>query len=252
MKCRFLFEFMDQTWAPNSLRLTLREILEIALAKPFRSYYAGVAEKVQHAINGEEKVSVVELGAGTAPITQHLAKLSDLPHDLELIACDLNPDHSTYEVLEKQYPGLVKTIREPVDFSKPLPFDEKSLLVLSATFHHIPPSRRQSVIREISQYHAIIVEPISRSWSSVLLALLNWIPALWLPLRLRGCEPGFLRRMFWCWILPAAPLAIVWDGIVSALRCWSVEEWKETLTSILPQDRPCEVKITPVGQLVSW
>jgi SAM-dependent methyltransferase len=248
----FLFEFMDQDWVPNSLRMTLRDILEIALAKPFRPYYAGVAAQVQQAIDGKEKMSVVELGAGTAPITQHVAKLKNLPQDLKLIACDLNPDHSTYEVLEKRHPGLVETIRVPVDFSKPLPFDEKSLLVLSAAFHHIPPSLRQPVIHEISRYHAIIVEPISRSWSSVLLAFLNWIPALLLPLRLIGRKPGFFRRMFWCWIVPAAPIAIVWDGIVSALRCWTIDEWKATLAEVLPAHRPCEVKISPVGQTISW
>jgi len=243
---------MDQSWVPGSLRLTLRDVLEVALARPFRPYYSDVAEAVIHAAKSHGSRTIVELGAGTAPLTQHLAPRQDLPDGLGLVVCDLNPDLGNYDLLARRYPGRVRAIREPVDFSKQLPFSEDSLLVLSATFHHIPLELRAPVLRQLAHYPAIIAEPVSRTALSMLFACMTIFPALLLPPILLGKKPGSLRRFFWCWLLPVAPLLIVWDGIVSSMRCWDELEWKKALATEVNQNHDSLIEVNWLSQSISW
>ena len=82
--------------------------------------------------------TIVELGAGTAPITRLLADNPDSA-GVKLVVSDLNPDRPVYEALEKKYPGRVTAVMTPVDISVPQQWDSGTLVILSAAFHHLPP-----------------------------------------------------------------------------------------------------------------
>ena len=90
-----LFEFMDLTWLPSGLHATLREILECGNARPLRPYYEWVANEVKPELAASGCHTVVELGAGSAPITRLLARDRNLD-GVQLIVCDLQPDTATY------------------------------------------------------------------------------------------------------------------------------------------------------------
>src|SRR4051794_2558352 len=64
------FEFMDLAAVPDGLRLPLREILECGNSLPFRGYYRWVASQIAARCAAEQLTEVVELGAGTAPLTR--------------------------------------------------------------------------------------------------------------------------------------------------------------------------------------
>src|SRR6516162_10183961 len=99
MQWPHLFEFMDLDWLPAGLRDTLREILECACSRPFRPYYCWVASEVQRAARESGCTTVVELGAGPAPITKLMAR-DPRSEGLRLVVCDLNPDRAAYSDLE--------------------------------------------------------------------------------------------------------------------------------------------------------
>ena len=114
-----LFEFMDQGWLPGSLRGTLREILQCACSMPFRSYYDWVSSEVLRIARERQCRTVVELGAGTAPVTQRMAALSDAD-GLQFIVCDMNPDQEAYRSLASEYPSVHPCIA-PIDFTITMP-----------------------------------------------------------------------------------------------------------------------------------
>jgi hypothetical protein len=145
MKFPHLFEFMDLGFLPASLHAVLREILEIGNSPPFRTYYSWVAHTIKNEMGNSDTVAVVELGAGTAPVSRILAGMPELDH-VDLVCCDINPDPQVYEQLESEYSGRVKPMYESVDFSKPQKFQDGSMLVLSGTFHHIHPTKRPEVL----------------------------------------------------------------------------------------------------------
>jgi hypothetical protein len=227
----FAFEFMDLSWLPDSLKRTLREILDCALSRPFRTYYDTVVEQISDRIRNDPRITAVaELGAGTAPITHRLANLLGRPSSLKLIVCDLYPHPEAFRELQAQYPDTVLPVWEPVDFSKPIVFPEGTYVVVSAAFHHVPPTLRRSVLEVLSAFPGMIVEPIKKKALTICLAWVIVFPALATPFLLRR-RPGNGRRFFWCYIVPVAPFMIIWDGMISCFRCWRKDEWLAVIAS---------------------
>lgn len=250
MKPAYLFEFMDQPWLPRGLRQTLREILECVSTPPFRRYYRWVAEKALEEARRRAVTHVVELGAGTARITATMAAMARSPmgnseqhhpstaqcampsseqqSHMTFICCDNHPDPPSYEALVRRFGNLVQPIFEPVDMAAPRGWPGETLLVLSATLHHIPPDARAELLQRLcaSGSTVLVFEPLRRTIWSMLYVLLSIVPALVVPARFAH-HPGRLRRVLWCWLLPAAPLLFCWDGIVSCLRQWTKLEWEQ-------------------------
>jgi hypothetical protein len=252
MQFPHLFEWMDLERLPASLRNTMREILECGNARPFRPYYSWVAREVKRRMVEEGYQNAVELGAGTAPITRLLARDPDL-QGMRLIVCDLKPDVEGFRGLEARYPGRVTPEYEPVDFSQPRTWPPKTLLFLSGTFHHLPPAGRSEVLRSLtnSAERTMMFEPLRKTLVSVIFVFFSIFPALFLPLWFIT-RPGRLRRVFWCWLVPLAPILFWWDGVVSCLRMWSDKQWDEALRQIRTPTRERTIRHCLFSQLVSW
>jgi hypothetical protein len=249
MKFPHLFEFMDLPWLPDSLRDTMREILECGNTRPFRPYYGWVADEVLRYAREGGFQTIVELGAGTAPITRHMA-IDPRSDGLSLVVCDSLPDRAAYEGLEKTYPGKVSARYDSVDFSQPMHWGPKTLLVLSGTFHHIPPAARLGVLNALagSADHVLVFEPLRKTVLSTLFMFGSIFPALLLPLWFLG-RAGRLRRLLWCWLLPVAPLLFWWDGFVTCMRLWSDREWEVAMKQ-LHSLRPGTVRHSTFCQMV--
>jgi hypothetical protein len=252
MRFPHLFEFMDQDWVPGGLRNTLVEMVECCNSPPFQTYYHWVADETLQVACDGNFTTIVELGAGSAPITRVLVK-DPRSNSIRLVMCDINPNPRDYEVLEKLYPGKVHGLRTPIDISHPHQWDPRTILVLSATFHHIPPPERSKVLMALtnSAERIMIFEPVRKSLLSVLFVFTSLIPSLLLPLFFFQ-RPGKLRRFLWCWLVPVAPLMFWWEGIISSLRQWSDWEWRTELEKVLSTDRKRTVKSWKVYQMVVW
>lgn len=252
MRFPHLFEFMDQAWVPASLRDTLREILECGNSRPFRSYYDWVADEVYRVAQETGAEQIVELGAGTAPITRLLAKKS-WDTEVRLVPCDGNPDIASYRELAADHPEIVQPIYATIDFSQEHRWAENTLLFLSATLHHVPSDQRAAVIQSLTQSadNVLIFEPLRKTLLSMLFVLPSVIPALLLPVRYLR-RPGRVRRLLWCWLAPAAPLMFVWDGLVSCLREWTDQEWRDHLNKSTDDVGGITVRHTRFCQIVQW
>lgn len=221
---RFNFEFMDLENVPNSLKYTLRDILDVGSSTPFRGYNRWVASCIYEYSKKKNITNIVELGAGGAPITRHLIKqYSDW--DVTFTITDLNPDALHFKKLE-QADKRVRAILEPVDFSKKLNGFENSLLVLSAAFHHIPEENKKNILAKLKSIspHVMIFEPVCPNSKSILMNFGILFTGLATPLFKLNSKSIF-RNLFWCWLFPIAPLLLLWDGNISAMRCWSKAKW---------------------------
>jgi hypothetical protein len=252
MQLPHLFEFMDQAWLPDSLRSTIRECLECGSSRPFQDYYEWVANEVRREVLAGGFEHVVELGAGTAPIARHLARLPDLAQ-VEVIVCDSHPQTETYRDLEKQFPDRIRPLYEPVDFTQPRAWPPKTLLLLAAAFHHIPPAMRRDVLRHLSESGArvMVVEPVRKTALSMLFCGMALTTSFLLPFWFFR-RPGKLRRFFWCYLFPVAPFVFLWEGLVSCLRMWSDAEWKANLGAVLSPERGYSIQQSRFRQLVVW
>lgn len=244
-----LFEFMDQEWVPDSLRTTLREILEACNSLPFRFYNRWITSEIKQQVEKGHIKCIVELGAGTAPLTQALLN-SDLPPQILLKPSDINPDLVVFNGLQKKHPHRVQPMYEAYDFSIPRLWPSGTLLVLSATFHHLKPQQRIRVIRALNASNTdyLIAEPINHNLLSYLSCVFGIIAALATPVLLIN-KPGRLRRFLWCWLMPIAGLMFVWDGLVSCHRVWSKNELELVLTCLNDSQSKPNVKSRPIATL---
>ena len=252
MKYRHWFEFMDLPWLPLGLKTTLREILECGNGPPFRNYYPWVAQELlkYSAMHGVERI--VELGAGTAPICRALVAAGS-PANIELIASDLYPDPEVFRTVVNRSHGRIQTLMEPVDFSQARDWPPNTLLCLSASFHHLPPASRLQALASLSSSgnHVFVFEPLQKTALSVAFVFLSLTPALLTPLRFLN-HPGGLRRAFWCWLPPIAPMLFLWDGVISCLRMWTADQWAHAAQSVLGKDSQIEIEEAGFCQKVAW
>ena len=226
MKTCNAFQFNACPSVPVLWHQTQMEIIEFNNSR-FRSYYPEIADAVLDRAIKDDFDTVVELGAGCGPLTERMA-VEPRAVGLRFIVCDLIPDKPAFRKLEGRFSGRVKAIYEPVDFCEHRAWGEKTLLVLSAAFHHVPLERRPAVLAALraSAGGIMIFSTVRKSPWCLLTAPLVIIPALLLPLAFWN-RPGRLRRVVWCWLLPVAPLMMVWDAIGGCLRQWSSRDWRK-------------------------
>ena len=246
----FLFEFMDAEWLPESLRTTVREVLEYCLGEP-RQYYTWVVGEILQLVDRYHFETVMELGAGTAPLARRLAENSSGRH-LNIEVSDIYPSREIFEHLEQQFPGVVKAHLDAMDISQPIAVRPNTLLVLSASFHHLPPSERRRVLNSLYDHSVAVFEPMAPNLFSMLVALGGLVAGFITPLRYFRDRSGRMRRFLWCWIIPAAPIIIVWDGLVSCLRCWSEQEWRRQFARATRGPKAFFIKSSDLSQMVSW
>lgn len=246
----FLFEFMDHPRTPRVLRETLLDVLDYCNTD-FRPYYREVAEEISEIASERDLTTLVELGAGTAPLTRQLSMIRDCK--FTLIPCDLYPENNTWLELEDKFPDSVHPVYEPVDLTMERDWGDRTALILCATLHHIPFDQRRKALLALHDSAAcvLVFEPVRRTPFSMFLVLFALIPALLTPL-FRLTRPGRGRRILFCWLLPIVPIMFVWDGLVSCLRQWTHSEWT-TFTESLPESyRGGTVTSTPHAQTVIW
>jgi hypothetical protein len=116
----------------------------------------------------------------------------------------------------------------------------------------LQPAARAGVLKILSAHRVAVFEPLRRNPASFFLCLFGFVPAIRAPLLFWNRRPGNFRRLFWCWLFPLATMIIVWDGVVSCLRCWTEKEWRDHLASVVPRDHAVLVKSDAFNQMVAW
>jgi hypothetical protein len=216
---------MDTDSLPKNLRAVLRDILEVGNGAPFRNYYQWTSTSVFEFAQKNSITEIVELGAGCAPITRHLIK--KYPEwNAKFKVTDLNPDDVNFNSLEVS-DKRVCAVYESLDFTKRFTGYDKTLLVLSATFHHVSENQKNKILSNLKSIspHVMIIEPLRPTVSSLLFVFGALFCGFLTPI-FKLNSKKFFRCFLWCWLIPIAPFLFLWDGWVSAIRCWTKEKWK--------------------------
>ncbi len=222
---RHAFEFGDLAVLPESWHNLLHRVLRFSMSKPFRDYYDHVAELAANTAKENQLSTLVELGAGDAPLARRWLSDSSIS---SIVIADKHLHLDEVEYLERDHPDRLQIIRESIDFTQKNAWAEDSLLVISASFHHIPKGQREQVLTLYKQENLLICEPLSYNIRSFLFGLLTFVPALLYPLSSQKPMQR-LESILWCWLIPVIPLMLTWDAIISTYRQWSQSKWLKIL-----------------------
>ena len=104
-----------------------------------------------------------------------------------------------------------------------MPADLPGLRTLFTAFHHFEPARAAAILQDTvdAGQGIAIFEQTRRSLAAILFMLVL------APLALFGTpliRPFRWSRLYWTYIIPAIPLVLLFDGVVSCLRTYSDAE----------------------------
>jgi hypothetical protein len=236
----------EQSWFRET-----RFDLHVFCNTAFRSEFHPVANYALDYAREHGLTHIVEMGAGTVPLTTLMAQ-SPKSKGIKLTACDRNPHIALYEELEGRY-GNVRALKYQVDFSELHTWEPSTMLLLLGTFPALPNEIRQAAVKNMTESaeRVMVWEFVRKTPLSMFLASLTFFVALLLPLAWIH-KPGRFRRVLWCWLIPFVPFMAAHDGICWCLRSWTDAEWNEALERVMPKARIACVKSRMNSQVVIW
>jgi hypothetical protein len=215
---RHFFELEDQPWFPRSLRELLTDFLRTAsdIVVP----YDQLVPLVQRGLEPMEERRIVDLcaGAGGAPDVLQ-GKLAKVGVDVEILATDLYPNVTAFERLG------VPHVSTPVDATA-VPDELRGMRTVFNALHHFRPELVRAIFADAAdkKQSFLGVEIVERT--PLHTGFMLGLPAVVLALT-PFIRPFRWDRLLWTYLLPVAPLATSFDGIMSCLRAYTDDELRE-------------------------
>lgn len=219
-----LFEFLDQAWLPKALRAAGTAYLHAAhKTTPFPALWAGEIARVLERRGGDW---IVDIGSGAGgPVPAVMAELGRKGHRPRVTLTDLHPAPSLSGL--EYWPGPVNAVRVPRELS--------GTRTLFLTFHHFRPEAARAVLADAFEQRVpiCIFEITSRTATAISLSFLIPLLVFWVTATMR---PLSLFQIVFTYVIPAIPLLAFWDGLVSQLRTYSEEEFRELTKGLTASD----------------
>jgi hypothetical protein len=219
MRRRQFLEIHEQPWCPAAVRNGATDCLHLIanLTHPYRF----VTPKLCAALLQSGAQSVVDLCSGSGGPWRTLHRELDGYVDVVWLT-DLYPNLAAQQAALRESGGRIRGYPAPVDATQPPP-ELTGFRTLFTAFHHFSPATARAVLQDaVDQGQGIGVFEQTRR-SPVALAVMMLLPLIAL-LAAPLFRPWRIERFFWTYLIPAIPLVLWVDGLVSCLRTYSVEE----------------------------
>lgn len=225
-----LFEFTDLPRCPEPVRRLVTDYLRFVLR--LLRLYEPMASLLLGLIRCTGADRLVDLCSGTSgPILPILRCLQREGVSLRVLLTDRFPSLPAFAAAAREAPCSVDYVHDPVDATC-VPAELTGVRTLFEGLHHFPPAQARAILADATRCGVPIAvfEVTARDLVSILGSFLL-IPGVLL-------ITPFIRPLTWwrlvlTYLLPAAPLVIFWDALVSSLRSYTVAELR-ALTEGLP------------------
>jgi hypothetical protein len=223
MQRRQLVELEDLPWWPRLFRDAATDYLATALR--VTAGHTVVAPLLAAALTRSRTTRIVDLcSGGSGPWAALQPALRALGVDVTVRLTDKFPNVPALAAVAAATPGL-EFETASVD-ALDVPARLAGFRTIFTAFHHFPPPHARAILAAaVRDSEGIaIVEAGSRTPGA--LAMMAVIPAaVWILTPL--IRPFRWSRLFWTYLVPVIPLAIMFDGIVSCLRIYTADEMLE-------------------------
>lgn len=224
MKRFHLFEFEDQTWFPTVIRNYMTDYLQFATNK--FDFYNGVIDILKKGLSKTDNNTIIDLasggGGGWLKLSEHLK--AELPNS-KVILSDFYPNIDAFQYNVDKIGGnfsFTKTSVNALEVSN----DLKGFRTMFLSFHHFEPKSAQRILQNAvnAQQPIAIFEAQERSIAQFIQFFFSPIFVLLMTPFIR---PFKLGRIIFTYLIPLVPFFVWWDGLVSVLRTYSVDEMIE-------------------------
>ena len=227
-----LFEFEDQKWFPTFLRNYGTDFLQFLSNKS--GMYKPVIPILEKGLKKSHTNKIVDMGSGGGGgliwLTNELKKNNP---DLSITLTDYFPNIDAFELTAKTSLHF-NYVKESVD-ARNVPANLRGLRTQFLSLHHFQPEDAKQILQNAidAQSSIAIFEGQERSISSIIAMLFSPLTVIFTTPFIKPFKPG---RLFFTYILPIVPAFVLWDGIVSSLRTYSVKEMESLVSSLRDHD----------------
>jgi hypothetical protein len=214
-----LFELTDQDWCPRALRDHLTDYLATVVDR--MGLFDPAAEVIARGLEAAGSDELLDLASGGGGPLARLRPLIErrLGRSIRVRQSDKFPNA---RARERANAAGLEYLDASVDAMRAPP-EQRGMRTLFNALHHFRPEEACAVLTD-AQARGVpigVFEVVERSPKGVVAALLVPLLVLFFTPLIR---PLTLPRLFFTYVVPVAPLAIFWDGLVSELRAHRPEE----------------------------
>lgn len=215
------FELEDQPWFPRLIRDYATDFLQFMLDAT--DAYGPAAPLIARSLQACGTRRVVDIGSGGGGPWFRLAdRVRKEAGPVDVVLTDLYPSRIAAERVRARSRGEMRYHEAPVDALR-MPGELDGFRTLFTALHHFRPADARAILAgAVGGGHGIgVFEFSERSVRGVLMTLVSPLLVL---LATPLIRPFRWSRLFWTYAIPLVPLAVLWDGVVSALRTYTPEE----------------------------
>ncbi len=227
-----LFEIEDQQWFPTFLRNYMTDFLQFLSnkSKIYKSIIPIFSEKLKD--SGEHQIIDLASGGGGGLlwINEELKKSNPA---LQITLTDYFPNIDAFKETQRKATNI-QFEKESVNAMN-VPSHLKGFRTQFLSFHHFQPKEAQTILQNAvdTKSPIAIFEAQDRTLPSIIAMLLSPISVL---LTTPFIQPFKIGRIIFTYLLPIIPLCVLWDGIVSSLRTYSVKEMNQLINQLNNKD----------------
>ncbi len=225
-----LVELEDLHWLPASIRDGVTDFLEYAVI--ISNLYKPIAPRLERALEYLQCVQIIDLCSGGGGPWKNLLKEIKPLNEQQIVVylSDLYPNTAAFNGLR----GKINFVTESVNATV-VPVHLVGFRTLFSAFHHFRPEQAQNILQDAVIKHQGIAIFESTQRHVLLLLYMLFTPLLVL-FATPFIHPFRWSRLFWTYLLPTIPLIVMFDGIVSCLRTYTISELTELTQSIVGGD----------------
>jgi len=224
----YLFEFEDQKWFPTFLRNYGTDFLQFLSNKT--KLYKPMVPIIEKGLKKSKTNQIVDLGSGGGGGLIWLnTELKKSVPDLKIMLTDFYPNIPAFEFTKTQADNF-EFIEKPID-ARDVPTELKGFRTQFLSLHHFKTKDAIQILQNVVNSNASIgiFEAQERSLPSILAMLFSPLSVL---VTTPFIRPFKIGRIIFTYLIPIVPLFVLWDGLVSSFRTFSVKEMNELVEGL--------------------
>jgi hypothetical protein len=227
-----LFEFEDQLWFPASVRDLATDYLFFmqSVLKLHRPIVSVLAEALRRT-GAREIIDLCSGGGG--PVLSLYQSLRAAGLSTQITLTDRFPNRRAFQRIADASQQQIGFLAESVD-ARFVPQRLRGFRTIFNSFHHFRESDAKKIIGDAAKAGQPIAIFEYPERSAFILLLTVCLTPVLVALATPFIRPFRWARLFFTYLVPLVPLTCWWDGVVSHLRAYTVDELNALAHEVAP------------------
>lgn len=225
-----LIELEDQPWFPKPVRDGATDFLSF-VGSAIEAPYSAFVPRLAAAMRKTGDTRLLDLcSGGSGPLRVLIRLLQREGISARATLTDLYPNVPRLKAIAEASGGQIDFSPSPVDATN-VPAELTGFRTLCNSFHHFRPEMALKIVEDAvrKRQGIAILEFVERTPAAMANIPFAMLQSLIVTPFLR---PFRFSKLLFSWVLPLIPLTVLFDGTVSCLRVYSVNELKALVAQI--------------------